>query len=145
MGLKFLISLLFTVSLYSQETVIVTRVVDGDTFYSNSKKFRIAEIDAPELTQQYGLQSKVFLSKLIQNKEVRLYKVNIDRYGREVVRVYRKHENVAETLVKTGQAWVSPKYVRNPNLPKLQIQAKRNKIGLWRYPAIPPEQYRRIR
>ena len=49
-------------------------VVDGDTIKGNldSKRItiRLVEIDAPEMDQPFGVESKRFLKKLIENRRV---------------------------------------------------------------------------
>ena len=61
-------------------------VVDGDTIKGNldSKRItiRLVEIDAPEMDQPFGVESKRFLKKLIENKKVTLISEGKDRYGR---------------------------------------------------------------
>lgn len=126
----------------AQQILTVNKVLDGDTFQAHGVRYRIAEIDAPELSQVYGKRSKVYLSKLILGKQVRVYKINTDHYGRVVVRVYINNQNVSEIMVKSGQAWVYIRYNRNPRLPMLQNYAQNNKNGLWKYHSIPPSKYR---
>ena len=52
------------------------RVVDGDTIRAEAKgkeiKIRLVEIDAPEMNQPFGAQSKNFLNRLLNEKDVTL-------------------------------------------------------------------------
>jgi micrococcal nuclease len=128
----------------AQQTVLVTRVIDGDTFHTQDSRFRIAEIDAPELNQVYGIQSKKYLSKLILYKSVKVKVLNTDKYGRKIVRVSKGNQDIAEKLVSTGNAWWYQKYSRNKKLKYLQDQAKSRKFGLWKYQAVNPHQYRKL-
>ena len=62
------------------------RVVDGDTIRAEAKgkeiKIRLVEIDAPEINQPFGAQSKNFLNRLLYEKDVTLIAQGEDRYGR---------------------------------------------------------------
>ena len=55
-----------------QQTVV--KVVDGDTIHLQNKsghyKLRLTEIDAPEINQPYGLDSKEYLIKLLKDEKV---------------------------------------------------------------------------
>lgn len=49
----------------------VISVHDGDTFtITNGERIRLSGIDAPELKQPYGIESRDFLAKLVQGREV---------------------------------------------------------------------------
>jgi len=52
----------------------VLNVVDGDTikvkFENKIKKIRLSAIDAPEIKQSHGKESKKFLSDLIKKKKL---------------------------------------------------------------------------
>ena len=69
-----LIFLTFYQITYADETGVVTKIIDGDTVYLNSNgkefKIRLQFIDAPELEQSFGKESKLFLENLVLNKEV---------------------------------------------------------------------------
>ena len=94
----------------------VVKISDGDTFIVqdkklNLKRIRIAFIDAPETTQDYGLISKTNLNNLILNKNVQLkcFK-NTDIYGRMICKVFLKQLNnellfVNEWMIQNGNAW----------------------------------------
>ena len=76
-----------------QEWYLVTKVVDGDTFWvdngtSKGIKIRLTGIDAPESQKRwkreegyYGKESKAYLTKLLKNKKVRL-ETDIDSLDR---------------------------------------------------------------
>ena len=53
------------------------QVVDGDTIRAEAKgkeiKIRLVEIDAPEMNQPFGAQSKNFLNRLLYEKDVTLH------------------------------------------------------------------------
>ena len=62
-----LILLCLTTNLFAKELLTEVRVTDGDTVkgkYANEFiKIRLAEIDAPELKQAFGIESKNCLCK----------------------------------------------------------------------------------
>lgn len=70
----------------------VIRVIDGDTIVVNVEnqetKVRLAAIDAPEMKQPGGEESKQWLQKQIGDKDIYLKIVDTDQYGREVAYIY---------------------------------------------------------
>ena len=73
-------------------------VVDGDTIKGNvdSKRItiRLVEIDAPEMDQPFGVESKRFLKKLIENKKVTLIAEGKARYGRMLGELLVNKDNI---------------------------------------------------
>ena len=67
----------------------VTRVVDGDTFKTKSRKHsvRLANVDAPEKGKRGAVVAKKALESLIGNKTVSIQTVARDVYGRSVANV----------------------------------------------------------
>ena len=112
------------------------RVVDGDTIRAEAKgkeiKIRLVEIDAPEMNQPFGAQSKNFLNRLLYEKEVTLIAQGEDRYGRVLGNLISNELNVNMLMVKFGFAWVYDEYAKNSSLYKYQDQAKSENLGLWR-------------
>ena len=95
--------------------IIVSRVIDGDTFeLSSGEIIRLICIDSPEKTQKGYEEANQFLSDLILNKEPRLEKdvSDKDEYGRLLRYVYVNDSNkevfVNKELVKQGYATVFP-------------------------------------
>ena len=112
------------------------RVVDGDTIRAEAKgkeiKIRLVEIDAPEMNQPFGAQSKNFLNRLLYEKDVTLIAQGEDRYGRVLGNLFSNELNVNMLMVKFGFAWVYDKYAKNSSLYVYQDQAKAKNLGLWR-------------
>ena len=112
------------------------RVVDGDTIRAEAKgreiKIRLVEIDAPEINQPFGAQSKNFLNKLLYEKDVTLIAQGEDRYGRILGEIYANGESANALMIKSGFAWVYDRYVKDSSLYKYQDQAKAENLGLWR-------------
>lgn len=133
-----------------QEWYPVTKVVDGDTFWvdngtSKGIKIRLTGIDAPESQKRwkreegyYGKESKAYLTQLLKDKKVRLETDidSLDRYGRTLSYVYLEdHTFVNALLVKKGYAQimtVSPNVKHADLFYELQVEARENKLGLWK-------------
>ena len=77
----------------------VTRVIDGDTFETASRKrpVRLANVNAPEMGKRGGASAKRQLTNLIAGESVSIDTVARDKYGRAVanVKVGRKSVNKA--------------------------------------------------
>ena len=132
----FLLALSFAVGFLSAYTPLENiRVVDGDTIRAETKgkeiKIRLVEIDAPEMNQPFGAQSKNFLNRLLYEKDVTLISQGKDRYGRVLGNLFSNELNVNMLMVKFGFAWVYDKYAKNSSLYKHQDQAKAENLGLW--------------
>ena len=130
---------------FAQEKyVYVTRVIDGDTFIANDTRYRIAEIDAPELSQVFGITSQRYLTNLILHKTVRVLPIAKDRYFRPIAKVWDGKKYIAAMMVSSGHAWWYSKFSNNQHLQFLHNQARVNKRGLWSKPnPINPYQYRK--
>jgi endonuclease YncB( thermonuclease family) len=111
------------------------RVVDGDTIQAEAKgkeiKIRLVEIDAPEMNQPFGFQSKNFLNKLLYERDVTLIAKGEDRYGRILGEIYADGESANKSMIKSGFAWVYDRYVQDLSLYRYQDQAKSKNLGLW--------------
>ncbi len=118
---------------------LVIKVVDGDTIHvlqnNLTKKIRLLYIDAPEIKQDYGVESKLFLSNILLNKKVIIHSDSKDRYGRELGEVYIYNDNnsiyVNAKMIKSGNAWVYKMYRKNEYLINLENFAKIHESGLW--------------
>jgi hypothetical protein len=88
-------------------------VVDGDTFYLNGEKVRIAGIDAPE-THDYRCQSELQLGEraarqlqaLLNSGAVTMTSIDRDRdvYGRLLRNVSVNGQDVGEAMISAGVA-----------------------------------------
>lgn len=69
-----LLLLLIPMVSFGQEFKVI-RVIDGDTFViEGGERVRMIGINAPELKDPFGVESKTHLKKLIENKYVNLIK-----------------------------------------------------------------------
>lgn len=125
---------------------VVLRVVDGDTLIirGREKGVRIASIDAPESAnrkhppQPYSGASKqrlqAILGGLPRKAELRCYEK--DQFGRDVCDVLIGKSNIGLEMVIQGMAWANTanngRYLRSPHYVAAQLQAKQQRLGLWR-------------
>ena len=95
--------------------VRIRRVVDGDSLevkYSGLFSFlrrpfpvRLYGIDAPELAQPYGQESRKQLASLVQRGGIRMDAMAIDRYGRTVGLLYSQS---AAGMSRSTWPWCAP-------------------------------------
>jgi endonuclease YncB( thermonuclease family) len=126
----------------------VTKVIDGDTIEVRQEKrnykVRLSEIDAPEINQRFGTESKNFLASLILNKEIELIYITEDRYGRIVAKIYKDNKDINRSMVRSGLAWVYDYYVEDQSLYNDQNLAKKNSFNIWSEASpTPPWVFRR--
>lgn len=134
---------------------VVSRIVDGDTFYcTDDTKVRPIGFDAPERGQ--GDIADSATARLARwtpvGDTVRLERdVSLtDRYGRRLAWVWRGDTLVNERMVASGWAllYTVPPDVRHvEQLETAQRQARAGKRGLWGNPdfSCRPSDYRRRR
>jgi len=118
------------------ESVRVVGVHDGDTLTALTAgnvhlKVRLVEIDAPELKQPFGQQSKQALAALVFGKGVEIRATGKDRYGRTLARVFVAGIDVNLAMVKAGMAWRFDKYSKDGAFQTAQEEARRARRGLW--------------
>jgi len=73
----------------SKRKETVTRVIDGDTFQTASRKrsVRLANVDAPEKGKTGSAKATNDLKGLIANQKVQVDTVARDKYGRAIANV----------------------------------------------------------
>lgn len=126
----------------------VVGVQDGDTLTcldenNQQQKVRLAEIDAPELGQDFGKVSREALASMVFGKTVEVVDDGKDRYGRWIGHVLVNGSDVNREMVATGNAWHYAAYSKDQSLAQLQSQARAQQIGLWAQPnPVAPWQYR---
>jgi len=116
----------------------VTRVIDGDTFETETgEKVRLIGINAPEMSDFYGLEAKKYLTNLVENKVVLLQTDNIssnrDRYQRLLRYVIIDGVDVNKKMVSDGFAFAYLKYKfsKSDLYQNAQIQARDMNLGIW--------------
>jgi len=124
-------------------TVLVTRIVDGDTIkLDTGETVRYIGIDTPETKHPnepvgcYGEAAAEKNSDLVLNKLVRLEKdvSETDRYGRLLRYVWIGDEMINEVLVKEGfarSASFPPDIMYQERFRTAEEEARDKRLGLW--------------
>ncbi len=117
---------------------LVVSVHDGDTLkLSDGRTVRLKGIDAPEIAQPYGIESRNLLTKLTRKKKVRIAFQGKDRYGRTVGEIFVGKRSVNHSMVSRGAAWWFRSFAPADNeLRRLEADARKHKLGLWRSPNV---------
>ncbi len=130
----------------------VVGIGDGDTLTlltgtREEVRVRLAGIDTPERGQPFGDRARRALSDLAFGRQVRVVVADTDRYGRTVGRVFAGGLDVNADLVRSGAAWVFRRYSDDPELLRLEAEARAARRGLWGLPEaqrIPPWEWRAV-
>ena len=120
--------------------VTVTRVVDGDSLRSGPLKIRVHGIDAPERKQRCktaagkdwdcGAAAKRAMENIIQgSSELRCSLVDVDRYGRLIMRCLAGDTDIGEAIVEQGLAMAYRRY--SQDYVTAEQDAKRAERGIW--------------
>lgn len=135
------------VKVYPFYPATLESVHDGDTITvrigGDLRKIRLAEIDAPELAQPWGLKSRDFLKQTLQNRPLYILDMGKDKYGRILAHVNlmlekktdttttHTNEDVNLTMVQDGMAWCYQGYSKDTRFIEAETQAKQEHLGLW--------------
>lgn len=123
-------------------TARVIWVMDGDTVLvlkaGRKIKIRLADIDAPEKDQNYGIASRDSLIGMVQHREVQVNALAVDKYGRTVALLEVAGLKVNEEQVKRGMAWEYSHYHSDRHYIALQQEARQVGRGLWIQPNPTP-------
>jgi len=143
------IGLIFPCVIHAWEGKVVS-VTDGDTIKvlkdGKQVKVRLAAIDTPEKGQPYGQAAKKFTAKLVAGKIVKVWPTDTDRYGRTIAFVFVGGVDLNKELLKAGLAWHYKQYSRDPELAKLEFEARAKKVGLWSEPdPVAPWEWRKMK
>jgi endonuclease YncB( thermonuclease family) len=135
-------------ALAAEFTARVIWVMDGDTVLvlktGQKIKIRLANIDAPEKSQDFGIASRDALIAMVQHKEIQVEPVTIDKYGRLVALLTVDGLKVNEEQVKQGMAWEYSSYHSDRHYIALQQEAQQARRGLWIQPnPVPPWVWRK--
>ena len=153
----FLISILFYQISYADVDGLIIKVVDGDTVQiknadNETLKIRLKHIDAPELDQEFGNESKLILQRFILNKKVTVIGDKKDKYKRLLGVISLDEMDINLEMIKAGAAWHFKKYAKFDQTEyqykiydENEHQAKLKKIGLWKENAISPWLWRKIK
>lgn len=128
----------------------VTHVTDGDTLWVRPRgrqatvEIRIVDIDAPESCQPFGREARKALAGRVLRQDVQVRTRGVDAYQRTLARVQHRGQDIGAWLVHEGHAWSSEFRGRSGPYERLELQARRERRGLWSAPgALEPRSFRR--
>jgi micrococcal nuclease len=138
-----------TLASADEMTAKVINVLDGNTVEVVTEKSEkltviLADIDSPELTQEFGDKAKDFLRELALNKDVTVQLTGKDRKGNNLGIILIKGKTDARVaLLQHGLAWTAEKNP-NPDLEQHRTEAQTKGKGLWKHQnPTPPWTHRR--
>ena len=122
-----------------QGELSVTRVSDGDSLRSGPLKIRLHGIDAPELKQTCtdstgatwacGRAARDAVSEITKAAPLRCALMDVDRYGRLIMRCFAGHTDIAEHLVENGLALAYRRY--STDYVAAETIARDRGLGVW--------------
>jgi endonuclease YncB( thermonuclease family) len=120
-------------------TAKVIGIMDGDTievlYEGKPLRIRFAHVDCPEIRkgQPFAKAAKKLVSDLCFGQEVQvLNEGEFDQYGRLIaVIINNKNQNINKELVAEGLAWHYIKYSSDSAYANLEMQARKNRVGIW--------------
>jgi endonuclease YncB( thermonuclease family) len=127
------------------DTVLVERVVDGDTLViRGGDRVRLIGVDTPEThhptkpAQPFGQEAFEFTRRMAEGKSVELQfdpGESVDRYGRKLAYVYVDGQFLNEVLIRQGLARALTNYPFSSDMKArfraAESQAKAAKRGVW--------------
>lgn len=128
--------------------LVLEKVVDGDSVMLNDDgqrfSLRLLDIDAPELAQPGGKQSRRSLMQLCARAEINVTVRGQDRYGRTLGYLYCDGQEASAWQVAQGMAWFNTRYSARIELHALEAEARSQGLGLWQATQpTPPWQWRK--
>ena len=117
----------------------VVAVTDGDTVSvipkggKESMKVRLHGIDAPELDQEFGVESRDKLVALLNGKSVFVDILCVDRYGRQVGILHsgNPRQSFNKEMVEEAMAYNWPRYGMLYGDNNAQVRARKARVGIW--------------
>ena len=88
----------------AKETVIVERVIDGDTVVVNGTSVRLLGINTPEKKEKYYSEAKSFMEKNVMNKTLFIERKGKDLYNRDLAYLFDGNENINLKMIESGYA-----------------------------------------
>jgi micrococcal nuclease len=100
---------------------------------NGSKAFtaRLNNVDAPELKQNAGLNSYLYLNNKIIGKVLDYDSTGKDLYGRTLISAKLEGKRLDSMLIRDGWAWHYVNYSKDAMLDTAMKQAAFNGLGLW--------------
>jgi micrococcal nuclease len=128
----------------------VSHVTDGDTLWvrpagaREAHQIRLHGIDAPEICQPFGKQSRDALAARVLHRQVQVAIRARDMYQRSIGSVTLQGDDLSAWLVRSGYAWSSQFHGRPGPYAKLEAQARAARRGLWASSAQDPRNFRKM-
>jgi len=114
----------------------ILSIIDGNTFifqYELGDLFtiRMLGIDAPEISQRYGMDAKTFLN------QYKGHYCKVSTHGKDENKstlgiLYIKDKDINQEMIRTGNARYDTENIECPAYAKAEDSAKAEKLGLWR-------------
>lgn len=127
----------------------IVDVRDGDrlTLHHDGRQelLRLFGVDCPELDQRFGREAKEFAERLALNKPVKVEAWGLDAQDGRMIALVTLPDgrSLSNEMVREGLAWWDPRYPDEPELEKLQAEARSARGGLWADPnPVPPWEFR---
>jgi len=133
-------------------TLKVTKVTDGDSLRSGKLQIRLFGVDAPEAKQlcnddrgaewHCGTAARDALRVIINAANIiECNLIDVDRYGRLVMRCFANGNDIAATLTRSGYTLAYRKYSKA--YIDDEAAARHAKAGIWNGAFTPPWDWRR--
>ena len=133
-------------------SVTITRISDGDSLRSGKLRIRLFGIDAPEKKQQCadadgamwdcGTAAQKALNALVASApQLQCDLIDVDRYGRVVMRCFAGKTDLSAALVRAGLALAYRQYSSTYGVD--EDSAKTAKLGMWAGSFTAPWTWRR--
>jgi micrococcal nuclease len=116
---------------------VVTHVTDGDSIWvrpaagGQPLQVRVRDIDAPEICQAFGEQSRDALAARALHRQVTVKARSRDNYQRILGQVSLGGEDLGAWMVGRGYAWSYRYRGKGGPYLALQEQARDARLGLW--------------
>jgi endonuclease YncB( thermonuclease family) len=130
----------------------VIGIVDGDTFdllddSNQTIRIRMEGIDAPERGMPFYQVAKKQLSSLCFGKRIVVQITQAESGNRKIGFSYLSDgTELSHAMIRAGLAWHFTRYNDDPDLARLEQEAREARRGLWKDPnPIPPWEIRKIR
>lgn len=136
-----------------EATIVPGSIHDGDTLRIRQgekvTKIRFCGIDAPELAQPLGPESRDYLKRLVGDGAVRVVTVEKDKYDRTVAELFLPDgRSVNVEMVRAGMAYHYERYSGNCSVRGMIVQAedeaKSRHIEVWGGDYQKPWDYRKM-
>ena len=127
----------------------VIGVSDGDTITvlreGQRVRVRLANIDCPEKSQDFGARAKQFTSAKAFGKTVTVVSDGTDRYGRTTAEVILPEGmSLNKALVTEGYAWCYQRFCKDQAYLEYETEARQQKLGIWsQLEPVPPWAHRK--